>query len=242
MKKVMAPYLVMIGILVASGSILDAQYVDLLRGRLAHFPFTEDARDISGFENHGEVNGATLTQGYGGVGGAYYFDGTNDYIYCGTKLAPLPSAVTVSCWIRTDSATDNSHVVSKYDFSSDGGFILGIQDGYVRWAGRIGSGQFIRITSSVRIADHQWHCLAGVVNGGTWSLYVDGVLENHVETETQAPELTTTTPLTIGCYSRGDEGETEFFRGCIDNVLIYGRALNDCELETLFTGTTYGPR
>jgi hypothetical protein len=242
MKRSITLTLVMIGILAASGVILNGQYVDLLRGRLAHFPFTDDARDISGFENHGDVNGAILTQGYGGDGGAYYFDGINDYIDCGTGLAPLSSSITVSCWIRTDAAADNSHVVSKYDFDSDGGFILGTQNGFVRWAGRIGSGQFIHITSSSRIDDDRWHCLVGIVNGGTWSLFVDGVLENMVDTGNQAPDLSTITPLFIGCYSREDEGETGFFKGYIDNVLIYGRALNDCELETLFTGVAYGPR
>jgi hypothetical protein len=225
------------------GTILNAQFVDLLWERLAHYPFSGDAQDISGFENHGSVYGATLVEDYrGGTGNAYFFDGLDDYIDCGNGMVPLSSAVTVSCWIKAGPELDNSHIVSRYDFASDGGFILGTQDGLVRWAGRMGAGRFIKITSMTRIDDDRWHCLAGVVNGNRWSLYIDGVLENQLVTGDQESDLSTTASLTIGCYCGGESDDRQYFRGSVDNVLIYGRALNECELEFIFSGTPYGPR
>jgi hypothetical protein len=228
---------------VSPGPALNAQFVDLLWERLAHYPFSGNASDISGFENHGSVNGATLVEDYrGGTGNAYYFDGLDDYIDCGNGMTQLSSAVTVSCWIRTGADMENSHIVSRYNFASDGGFILGTEDGLVRWAGRIGEGRFIKITSMTRIDDDTWHCLAGVVDGDRWSLYVDGVLENQLVTGDQGSDLSTTAPLTIGCCFGGESDDRQYFMGSVDNVLIYGRALNECELEFIFTGAPYGPR
>lgn len=154
----------------------------------------------------------------------------------------LSSAVSVTCWIKTDNTKENSHIVSKYDFSSDAGFILGTQDGLAKWAGRMGTGQFIRMTSGTRIDDNQWHCLVGVVDEDTWSLYVDGFLENQVQTGAETTDLSSSASLTIGYYFKGDDGDHRFYKGSIDNVIIYRRALNECELNILFTGEPYEAR
>lgn len=220
-----------------------AQYTDLHLERLAHYPFTLQAEDISGFSNNGIVYGAVKEVGYlGEADEAYYFDGTDDFIDCGDRLTGISSRLTVTCWIRSDTVTDNCHIVSKYAYLSDAGFILGMEDGHAKWASRIGTGQFIRMTSDVRIDDGAWHHLAGMVEGPVWSLYLDGNLVNQVNTGTDSPDLSNSAHLTIGAYQK-EEGEVgDHFRGRIDNVIIYGRTLNDCELEFLYTGAPYGPR
>jgi len=225
----------------ASGA--DAQYVDLLWERLAHYPFSNGAEDISGNGNHGVVQGAVASEDFRvGDGNSYYFDGVDDHIDCGNTL-PVPlTAVSVSCWIRTDQGEGDAHVVSKVDVASSGGFILGTQDGKVKWAGFDGSGQFLKLVSLSRIDDDRWHCLVGMVEGNSWSLHVDGTLENQVITGQGVTALTTSAPLTIGRNFTGNDGSHQCFRGLIDEVLIHGRALNDCELEVINTGEPYPPR
>jgi hypothetical protein len=230
-------------LILTTGSSIHGQYLDLLWERFAHYPFSGDARDISGFDNHGLVNGALLSEDHMGEGGsAYYFDGLDDYINCGSNLEFLSSTVTVSCWIKTEADMENSHIVSKYDFSSDAGFILGTQEGLAKWAGRNGTGQFIRITSGTKIDDNKWHSLIGVVDGDTWTLYVDGVRENQVESGSESVGLSTTVPLTIGNNFLGDDGDHRYFEGSVDDVIIYGRAMNECELHILSTGEPYEAR
>lgn len=232
-----------IAMLLAMPIHLDAQYVDLLWDRIAHYPFIHDAVDISGFENHGAVVGATLTADrMGNPYEAYYFDGVDDHIHCGNDIEPIHSAVAVSCWIRTDDTESYSHIISKYDFSADGGFTLGTQGGIVIWAGRIGSGQYIRMTSKSRVDDDHWHHVIAMIDGSTWSFYLDGVLENQIETGYNKTDIHCTTPLTIGMYYNGDNGDHRHYKGFVDEVLIYKRALNACEIEVLFTGETYGQR
>ena len=221
----------------------DAQYVDLLWERLAHYPFSNGSEDISGNGNHGTVQGAVPSEDYReGAGNSYYFDGVDDHIDCGNGLPATLTAVSVSCWIRTDQGEGDAHVVSKVDLASLAGFILGTQEGKVKLAGFDGSGQFIKLVSSSRIDDDRWHCLVGVVEGNSWSLHVDGTLENQVITGQGVTALATSTPLTIGCYFTDNDGNHQYFRGMIDEVLIHGRALNECELEVIYTGEPYPPR
>ncbi|MFH0759431.1 MAG: LamG domain-containing protein [Bacteroidota bacterium] len=214
-----------------------AQYGDLLLERIAHYPFSIDARDISGMGNHGIVSGALFTsEDFEGDGHSYYFDGVDDKIVCRSSGLEISSSVTVSCWIKTDISTENRHIVSKYNLDSDGGFILGIQEGYAKWAGRMGTGQFIRMTSASRVDDKRWHSLIGMVSQGHWYLYVDGILEGLVETGSISTDLSADAPLTFGYPSSGDSENQWHYEGLLDQVIIYGRPLNDCELEILVSG------
>jgi hypothetical protein len=227
----------------ASLSVLHGQYVDLLLARIAHYPFTQDARDISGYDNHGLAVGAVLTADTpDGTGYACAFDGLDDRIYCGEGMPAISSVLTVACWVRTEDGEGLSHVVSKYDPESGGGFVLGLQEGVARWTGKTGKGTYVRITSSSRIDDNRWHLLIGMVDGRYWTLYVDGIAENHADTGPGTNDLSGSAPLTLGYYHHGDEGDHRFYKGILDNVLIYGRVLNDCELETLYDGLMLQPR
>lgn len=226
---------ILTGLLLMVSGPLNAQYVDLLWERVAHYPFANDASDISSYENHGLVNGANLTTDRNGkIGQAYSFDGLNDYILGGTLAETISSSVTVSCWIKTSGVQSYSHIVSKYDYAVDAGFILGIQNGLALWAGRVGSGLYIRLTSRSRIDDGQWHHLLGMIYGSTWSVYIDGALENQTEIEYRRTSLDCNMPVTIGMYNVGDDGNHRHFSGKIDEVILYGRPLNDCEIEVLF--------
>ena len=222
---------------------LHAQFMDLHLERVAHYPFSVQATDISGLDNHGEVYGAIPGPGYDGeTEGAYQFDGADDHIYCGNGLPAITETITVTCWIRTETSVASSHIVSKYDFLSDGGFILGTENGYAKWAGRIGTGQFFRMTSASKINDGQWHFLAGVVEGSMWLLYVDGILQNQLDTGSESTDLSNQAPLVVGAHLQGEEGSEQHFNGLIDNIIIYRRLLNECEMEFLFTGEPNGAR
>ena len=55
--------------------------VDLSAGLVAHYPFSGNADDHSGNENHLTVNGATLSEDrFGMTESAYSFDGADDYL------------------------------------------------------------------------------------------------------------------------------------------------------------------
>ena len=219
--------------------ISSGQYVDLLWDRIAHYPMAGDAGDISGNQNHGLVSGARLVQDrHGNADHAYFFDGVDDHIFCGYGLEPLNSAISVSCWIRFSEPSGYSHILSRYDYTNDAGFILGVQDGLLKWSGRVGSGQFITMNSITPLNDDQWHHVVVVIDDNIWRIYVDGILENQVNSGFEETLLHCREPLTLGFYFRGDGGDHRYFRGYMDNVILYKRPLNECEIRFLFEGDT----
>lgn len=214
-----------------------AQHVDLLWDRIAHYPMDSGAHDISGFDNHGLVSGAVLSPDRKGrAGQAYYFDGEDDYINCGTGIEAITSSLSASCWIKTDGTKVSSHILSKYNSDSDAGFILGLQDGRLMLAGRNSSDQYIRLTSRSRIDDDRWHHVMGIIDGNFWSLYVDGILENQLELHNRRTIMQNTEALILGKYIQGNNGDHMHYKGFLDEVIIYKRALNECEIEVLYTG------
>ena len=230
-------------ILLLAWDTVQAQYVDLRWERIAHYPFSGDASDISGYENHALPAGVVMTVDRNGTAnGAYHFDGYNDHIYCGTLTQQLASTVTVSCWIKTNEGQGYSHLVSKYAAGEDAGFILAMQDGQVTWGGRSGSGQFVRIMSNGRLDDGLWHHLIGVIEGTAWSLYVDGSLEAFLHHGRRRSSIHCSTPLTLGMYHDGDLDDHRFYSGQMDDVILFRRALNPCEIEALHTGNFHNNR
>lgn len=99
----------------------------------------------------------------------------------------------------------------------------------------------VRLTSSVKINDGNWHHLVAVRDGaaGTTRLYVDGV-ERANETFTFTSGFASTQKLNLGWY----EDPVYNFRvsGDIDEVAIYGKALSATEITKHYregTGRSY---
>ena len=71
-------------------------------GLVGYWPFDGNASDMSGNENHGTVNGATLgADRFGMVGQTYSFDGVDDFIDVGNHIVlNLPSSLSISLWVR----------------------------------------------------------------------------------------------------------------------------------------------
>lgn len=72
------------------------------------------AKDYSGYGNNGTVNGATWTSS-GKVGGAYQFDGANDYINAGNNPSlNISREITLMAWVKSNA---NGYVIVKEDTS-----------------------------------------------------------------------------------------------------------------------------
>ena len=72
---------------------------DLTDGLVAHYPFSGDANDQSGNENHLSVHGASLsTDRFGMTDSAYSFDGKDDYLFA--DLNDRKGDFSLSLWAR----------------------------------------------------------------------------------------------------------------------------------------------
>lgn len=156
-----------------------------------------------------------------GSGNALNFDGNYSYVQSSTSNRGITNQVTVEAWIKT-STLKYQWVAGKYDrYGAERGYHLIIKDGKAAFAGRDGSGTYRNSGySSVNVSDGKWHHLAGVCDGSTWSIYVDGLLQGSITTNYPNTSLLNNAPLAIGKYFVYDD---EYYEGQIDEVRIWKR-------------------
>ncbi|WP_299117829.1 LamG-like jellyroll fold domain-containing protein [uncultured Winogradskyella sp.] len=142
--------------------------------------------------------------------------------------APGASVFTISTWIKRESGSTNTSIVSKRDVAYTEGYDLKINSSNrveMNWI----NGSTRTIQSSVAIPENVWHHIAVTHDGTTARLYIDGVLET---TETLPLPLDTSRSFLIGAAGR-DGSATAYFDGNIDEVRVWNAALTADQLRFL---------
>lgn len=208
-------------------------------GLVAYYPFNGNANDESGNNLHGTPYGASPTlDRYGHADQAYQFDGTEAYI----EVANHDSLdigdgedLTVCLWMYT-TYTGQWAAISKYSYGAPGGFVISSDSGRVFMEGRDSEGVYRNSGwSSTFIADGEWHFVAGMRSGSTWSIWVDGSLENSTDVG-NASTMGNSCPMFIGCGNDGNNcsAPVHHFLGILDDIRIYNRSLIEGEIRDLF--------
>ncbi len=204
--------------------------VDLQRGLAAYYPLAGDAQDYSGNNNHGEAHAVVFISDTqrGSVG---WFNGSNAYI----SAAPQPSLdvtgpFTLAAWINPE-AIEQQHYIFFKAFRS-AGYSLFIDGGAFRFsiAGKpVVTGQ---------LPTQRWTHVAGIYDGTNLVQFINGKPVNSIP----APvPKNSPTKLFIGCWLKGPTHPPAlWFRGCLDDVRIYARALSVSEITALYSLTQTG--
>lgn len=180
----------------------------------------------------------------GKYGNAVNFDGVNDYVAIPTidpdgdpnvSASVNPTdAITVAAWVK--SATDTGYsgywqIVSKYS-----AYLLGTSgSGSKQMCFIVHSGGGWKYGNCYTVSDPQeWHHFAGTYDKltGEKKLYVDGELQGAPVSFTSKinPD---TGPINIGKA----ECCNSYFKGIVDEVYIYSRALDLGEVKSVRDGT-----
>ena len=198
------------------------------------------AFDSSGKNNHGTLKGTDFSNhsrvtGPSGTGKAVTFDGTDDYITMGNsrhwKLADTDHSIVL--WFKHGSQEGPARLLTCETGGKPGaGYVLKTQrDGILKFLTRTDGGNYGRVISPVRLDDDGWHHAAVVVDTSTKSveLYIDGI---NVDSDTYTGNLVdySEDDLIIGGRS-----SQYFYKGSIDDVRIYHRALSSTEIQQLLT-------
>ncbi len=134
---------------------------------------SDTVKDYSGNNNNGTIYGPTWVD-YGRVGGAYLFDGVDDYIsipYCFEN--PYINEITVETWIKT---TKDSEVIAS--FNKDEYWELSLKNGCVQWS-TTANGNTIDLLGETTVNDNNWHYIAVSYDysTGIGVIYVDGRID-----------------------------------------------------------------
>ena len=195
----------------------------------AFYPLAGNSFDRSDLYMHGGFSGSpTVATGHTSVSNtAYSFDG-NDRISINNHNRFVTNAVTVAAWVKTTSLA-KQFIVDKYWVT---GYHLYLDNGKAGFAGRDGSGNYRNVAGLNAINDGNWHFLTGVVNNGTWQIWVDGSKVGEQVTGYTSTDLINSAPLVFGYnYSTSNH----YFNGVIDDIRIYNTALSASKIQQLYS-------
>ncbi len=194
-------------------------------GLVGYWPFNGNANDESGNGNNGSVVGATLTNDrLGNPNSAYNFN--FNYIECGyASSLILPSALTIGAWVKPSNSTQIGIIAQKtYSLICYNGSWLGDC-----WGGV----SPMNVSSVSSVVTDKWVFIVYTYSGTNMSIYIDGQL-NNTKAATGNISTQNNYPLRIGANSWGPG---QYFRGAIDEVFIYNRALTSEEVQAVYSQT-----
>jgi hypothetical protein len=208
----------------------------LTNGLVAYYPFNGNANDASGNGNDGTVQGATLTTDrFGAPNSAYYFDGISGGIKIpDTLLDPNVEGFTFSVWVGTDGGPYTAEYAIIHTGTDYGETVLHISSGQYLFGPVLNTHIGYDVTCPAS-SNNMTHVVGVYLRGQNISLYTNGVLANVVSIPDGTLWLLPTYPLysAIGIYDYAPSPYFNF-RGVIDDVRIYNRALSSNEVAQLF--------
>ena len=177
--------------------------------------------DASGKGNTGTISGATRTT-QGRFGKALSFDGVNDWVTINDAASlDLTTGMTLEAWVYpTVNMSQWATVVLKeqpggglYELYANGDKSQPLTSVTV-------AGQYRVLAGGPWLLANQWTHLAATYDGTTQRLYVNGT--QVAQRPQTGPIQVSSSPLRLG----GNSVWGEFFKGRIDEVRLYNRALS----------------
>jgi len=184
------------------------------------------AADLSGNGNDGTVVGDVSPAG-GQVAGAGAFDGSGGRVEIPDDPSLGVTNVTVSAWVYRDGSKNREYIVDGRNHN----YGIKLEDGTSKPLFFVNAPNSDSLTAGTNIPDQTWTHVVGTYDGSEVKLYVDGTAE---ATGNGSGDIATTAgPARIGDYIQGGYK----FRGRIDDVRVYDRALSSSEVTEIYNET-----
>jgi PKD repeat protein len=183
--------------------------------------------DASGNGNHGTISGATRTTS-GKFGRALSFDGISNWVTVNDSASlDLTNGMTLEAWVYPTATMSGWQAVINKE--QPGGFgaayYLAANSDLNQPEVAIYTTDWYKLYGGPALSANQWVHLVGTYDGSTMKLYVNG---SQVSSQPQAGGIDVTSGvLRIG----GNSYWGEFFKGRIDEIRIYNRALSTSEIQ-----------
>lgn len=215
-------------------------------GLVGWWPFTGNANDLSVNGNNGTVNGAILTADRFGVSNsAYSFDGSSriDIGALNNQIGNPNSSWSVNCWFKS-LGSQNGDMVMVSDYSSNSGGDQVVSTWLALWSYTFNNkvGSTIRNTpngwdalSTNSYNDNQWHSMVSVSEFGLLKIYIDGILINTINYNSNTNFLGSPY-FRFGALLFNGQLDS-YFQGQLDDIGIWNRALTQQEITDLYIDT-----
>lgn len=221
------------------------------KGLVAYYPFNGNTKDSSGNGFDMTNNGASLTTDKNGnTNQAYYFDpAQSSYMVAPTSNnISFDTTLTISLWFKPISIAGNKAVIAKVDKSNATGVTFGISwedflsnktwgiitalnTGQVSCDGLTNNAiPVFGLDYSGVFPSNEWSLLTYVYNGRSVKIYKNGD-EIYSALYSGAISNCSNGLLYLG---RWWDQDPQYFKGTMDDVRIYNRALSATQVAALF--------
>ncbi|MBL7813632.1 MAG: hypothetical protein JNL70_01415 [Saprospiraceae bacterium] len=179
-------------------------------------------------------NSITMTVTYP-PGAALHFDGTDDYVAISNTLPNVSSTFTLEAWVNPDAgygtfndAAEPQEIISRWGLggANNAAYRLGINPSGQAMCAVYNGSSSSTVTSTATIATNTWtHIAATRAADNTLSIYINGVLSASVS------NAVTPQSSTYQVYLGKPVAGNNKYKGKIDEVRIWNRALPLCEIQ-----------
>ena len=207
----------------------------LTQGLVGYWPFCGNALDESGNNNHGTVNGATLTTDrFGNQGSAYGFDGVSNFIQL-QNSSSIDSLVdfSVGAWVKANSTTPQFQMIVSKDTSGDppkGDWDLYLNNDKFKFA-IVKNTVAYEAPSNFSIVNNNWNYISMVRNGanGKVTIFVNGKIDTvffgYSGLQKNKQKM---------IFGKQGSSNLHFLNGSLDDIAIWNRALSQNEIAQLY--------
>jgi len=199
-------------------------------GLVAYYPFNGNAKDESGNGNDGRVEGAKLSEDrHSNLGGAFIFDGQTSISVKHQESLQLEGPITITVWIKPSTFDAGyQRIIQKSNETSGLGYGIALWNGnsiaFSRFA-NTSTGNNLLAQARGGLELNKWQQVTATWDKG-YKIFLNG---NPVSTGTgNNYGGNAGSDLLIGKNQWGA------FRGSIDDVRIYNRALAEAEVKALY--------
>lgn len=199
-------------------------------GLVAAYNFSETSGttvvDASGNGNDGIISGATRTTS-GKFGGALSFDGISNWVTVNDSASlDLTNGMTLEAWVYPTALSNTWRTVLIKENSPNLAYVLYANSDTNVPATDVYNGSYNTIKGTSSPALNAWIHLAVTYDGTTERLYVNG-------TEIALRSLQGSAQISTGALRIGGNSMWgEYFKGNLDEIRIYNRALSAGEIQT----------
>lgn len=228
--------------------IASASFARFTSGSFLHWRFDErfgsTAHDTGGSAKHGTVVGATWTSGH--FDNALSFDGTDDHVNLGGLDAPAVTGFTACAWVKLDAAFNDgadARILSKSTGTAEqdhywmlSTYIVSA-DRRLRFRLKTSGSTTTLIASSGNLPVNEWHHVAITYDGAAMRIFLDGA---EVGTAAKSGDMDTNNAVNA-FIGASPPVAAAAFKGIIDDVRIYPRALSGTELQAVMLDAPVAP-
>jgi len=183
--------------------------------------------DISKYRNNGVVHGAKWKAN------SFYFDGSNDYIDCGSNsYLQFDDKITIVAWIKPESISRYPVIVLNGNNDWREGYVFYLRsqaDNMLRLG--VNTGTKLRYGTAGNIDTEKWTYVAGSFDGSNIYLYINNIKYTPTVNSADYTQNMDATKVGYGL------SVLDYFHGNIGMLFIFHKVLSEQEINILYNLT-----